>query len=148
MDENRWPRPGPGMVVLFAVVGLIAGILAGLFSPAGSRQGAGQAVGQPPGEASTTTRVPDLPDRFYTVILASIPRSQDRSVAEARAERFRAQGVEDARVLDPERWSSLDHNYWAVSSGVFEDKGDADAHRRELRDRFPNAYRKLVSNES
>jgi SPOR domain len=133
------------MVVLFAVVGLIAGILAGLFSPAGSRQDAGQAVGQPPGEASPTTRVPA---RFFTVVLASIPRSQDRSVAEARAERFRAQGVEDARVLDPERWSSLDHNYWAVSSGVFENKGDADAHRRELGDRFPNAYRKLVSNES
>jgi hypothetical protein len=132
------------MVVLFAVVGLIAGVVAGLLGPAGSPQDAGQAVGQRAGEASTTSRAPD---RFFTVVLASIPRSQDRSVAEARAERFREQGVEDVRVLDPERWSSLRPDFWAVSSGVFEREPDANAHLRELRDRFPKAYPKFVSNE-
>lgn len=137
------------MVVLFAVVGLIAGILAGLFNASGSRQDPGQAVGQP-GDEPTTTQVAALPDRFYTVVLASIPRSRDRSVAEARAERFRDEGVADVGVLDPNRYSSLSHN-WAVYSGIFEAQGDATAHRDELRDRFPDlasAYLKLVTNES
>jgi hypothetical protein len=137
------------MVVLFAVVGLIAGILAGLFNPAGSRQEAGQGV-QRGGDESTTTEVAALPDRFYTVVLASIPRSRDRSVAEARAARFRSEGVTDVGVLDPNRYSSLSDN-WAVYSGVFEAQSDATAHRDELRDRFPDlasAYLKFVRNES
>lgn len=136
------------MVVLFAVVGLIAGILAGLFNSAGSRQDPG-AVG-PPREEPTTTQVAALPDRFYTVVLASIPRSRDRSVAEARAARFRDEGVGEVGVLDPDRYSSLSHN-WAVYSGIFEAQGDATAHRDDLRDRFPDlasAYLKLVTNES
>src|SRR6266496_3170485 len=97
MDESRWPRPGPGMVV----------------------------------------------------VLASIPRSRERSEAEARAETFRNQGVEDVGVLDPEHYSSLNSGYWAIYSGVLKDDRDAAAARRdELRDRFPSAYVKLVRNES
>jgi SPOR domain len=147
MDESRWPRPGPGMVVLLAVVGLIAGILAGLFNPAGSGQGQGQS--QRRGGQSTTTQSPALPDRFYTVVLASIPRSMERSEAEARAEKFRNQGVEDVGVLDPQRYSSLNSGYWAIYSGVFQDdRAAATARRDELHDRFPSAYVKLVRNES
>jgi hypothetical protein len=138
------------MVLLFAVVGLIAGILAGLFSPAGSRQDSAQGVGQRRGNDSTTTQVAALDNRFYTVVLASIPRSRDRSVAEARAEGFRAEGVEDVGVLDPNRYSSLSDN-WAVCSKAFESLRDATAYRDELRARFPDlggAYPKLVTTES
>src|SRR6266516_514569 len=119
MDESRWPRPGPGMVVLLAVVGLIAGILAGLFNPAGSGQDPGQGLSQRRGGQSTTTQSQALPGRFYTVVLA------------------------------PEHYSSLNSGYWAIYSGVFKDDRDAAAARRdELRDRFPSAYVKLVRNES
>jgi hypothetical protein len=134
------------MVLLFAVVGLIGGILAGLFNPAVSRQDPGKGQSQQHADASTTT--PGRPDRFYTVVVASIPRSRDRSEAEARAETYTNQGVEDVSVLDPEDYSSLKPNYWAISSGVFEDQREAAARRDELHDRIPTAYVKLVTNES
>jgi hypothetical protein len=145
MDENRWPRPGLGMVVMFAVVGLIGGILAGLFNPAGSRQHAGQGVSDQRSDGSTTTT--ELPASFYTVVLASIARARDRSEAEARAEAFRAEGVRPVGVLDPRRYRSLSDN-WAVYSGVYEHRRDAEKHRDELRNRGPdlaNAYLKHVT---
>ncbi len=150
MDENRWPRPGPGMVALFAVVGLIAGILAGLFNPAGSQQGPGQGVSESRRDETTTTQVQGLPHSFYTVVLASLQRSRDRSDAEARAAAFRSEGVEDVGVLDPRDYSSLSNN-WAIYSGVFETQREATQHRDDLRGRFPDlagAYVKTVSNQS
>lgn len=138
--------------MLFGVVGLIAGILAGLFNPAGSGQDPTQATGQRRGEVSTTTRVAAaLPDSFWTVIVASIPRSRDRSEAETRAADFRDQGVRDVGVLDPERYSSLNPDYWAVYSGVFDNVDEAVQRRDELRHSFTNlsgAYHKLVTNRS
>lgn len=148
MDENRWPRPGPGMVVIFAVVGLIVGILAGLFNPAGSGRDPGLGVSDRPSDESTTTQAAALPDRFYTVVLASVARSRDRSEAEARAEAFRAEGVADVGVLDPRDYRSLS-NHWAVYSGVFESQRDAVDHRDQLRARYPDlggAYLKSVIN--
>jgi hypothetical protein len=139
------------MVMLFAVVGLIAGILAGLFNPAGSRQDPTQATSQRRGGTSTTTQVATLPDDFWTVVLASIPRSRDRSEAEARAASYREEGVQDVGVLDPQQYSSLNSNYWAVYSGVFQDVDEALRHRDELRDSFPDlskAYHKQVTNQS
>jgi hypothetical protein len=150
MDENRWPRPGPGMVVMFAVVGLIAGILTGLFNPAGSRQDPGQGLSQRT-DAPATTRSDALPERFYTVVLASVARSRDRSEAEARAEEFRGEGIQDVGVLDPERYASLSDGFWAVFSGVFETQGEAADHRDELRASYrnlANAYLKTVNNDS
>jgi len=84
------------------------------------------------------------------VVLASIPRSRERSEAEARAETFRNQGVEDVGVLDPRDYSSLSNN-WAIYSGVFETQREATQHRDDLRGRFPDlagAYVKTVSNQS
>ena len=137
--------------MLFAVVGLIVGILAGLFNAAGPRREPGRAVSDHSIEESTTTSGQALPDRFYTVVLASIRRSTDRSVAEARAEKLRTEGVEDVGVLDPRRYSTLDEDFWAVYSGVFDTQRAAAHHRDELRASFPDldgAYLKLVSGRS
>jgi hypothetical protein len=101
-------------------------------------------------DESTTTRSTELPDSFYTVVLASIARSRDRSEAEARAEAFRAEGVKDVAVLDPRRYRSLS-DHWAVYSGVFDRWREAEDHRDELRDLAPdlaNAYPKHVTTES
>lgn len=150
MDESRWPRPGPGMVAVFAVVGLIVGILAGLYNLGGSRRDPGLGVSERRSEAPTT-QADELPGKFYTVVLASIARSRERSEVEARAEAFRGEGVEDVGVLDPARYSSLADGFWAVYSGVFDTRREAAGHRDELRARFPdlaNAYLKTVAKES
>jgi hypothetical protein len=116
MDENRWPRAGPGLVAVFALLGLIGGILAGLFNPSGAQRSSDRTS-----ETASTAppAVSELPDQFYTVIVASIGVSRGRPAAEARASELRAAGVEDVGVLDPSRYHSLDAHYWAVYSGVF-----------------------------
>jgi hypothetical protein len=136
------------MVALFAVVGLIVGILGGLFNPAGTRQEPAQGISERRTDESMTTRAETLPDAFYTVVLASIARSRDRSEAEARAQKYRAEGVEDVGVLDPRRYSTLAEDFWAVYSGVFDTQRAAAEHRDELRAGFPDldsAYLKFVS---
>jgi hypothetical protein len=150
MDENRWPRPGPGMVLLFGVVGLIGGILVGLFNATGSGAGPGQAASGRRNDGSSTTQADSLPAAFYTVVLASIDRGRPRPEVDARAESFSSQGVDDVNVLDPARWSSLADNFWAICSGVFDTRTGAAEHLRDLRDRFPNlagAYLKTVNNQ-
>jgi SPOR domain len=146
MDEYRWPRPGPLMVVVFALIGLIGGIAAGLLAPAGAQRGspsvANDEVTVPP------TRAPALPDDFYTVILASIGSEQDRSVANQRAAAYRDAGVADAGVLDSSSYSSLTKDYWVVYSGVFSSEQDALDHRDEIRQAHPdlgNCYVKQVT---
>lgn len=139
------------MVLLFGVVGLIGGILIGLFNAAGSGAGPGQAVSERGGVASPTSRADSLPDAFYTVVLASVDRAKSRPEVDARAETFRSEGVDDVKVLDPARYSSLADNFWAICSGVFETQSEAKEHLHDLRDRFPNlasAYLKPVNNGS
>jgi len=138
------------MVLLFGVVGLIGGILVGLFNAAGSSAGPGQGVGERGGVASTASRADSLPDAFYTVVLASVDRARSRPEVDARAETFRSEGVDDVKVLDPARYSSLADNFWAICSGVFDTQGQAADHLRDLRERFPklSPYIKPVNNQS
>jgi hypothetical protein len=149
MDENRWPRPGPGMVAIFAVIGLIGGILAGLFNPSGAQRGPDQAAGDRGQASSTTTST--LPKSFYTVILASIAVGQGRSAADARASAYRDAGVEDVGVLDSSRYHSLSADYWVVYSGVFSTEQEAIDRRDRIRKAHPdlaNCYAKQVTDSS
>ena len=135
------------MVLVFGVVGLIGGILVGLFNPWGSNEGPGQGVGDR-GVESATTREGSLPASFYTVVLASVDRGRPRAEVDARAATYRNQGVDDVKVLDPARWSSLADNFWAICSGVFDTRRQAADHLDALRQRFPSAYLKAVNNQS
>jgi hypothetical protein len=149
MDEDRWPRPGPGMVAVFALIGLIGGILFGLFSPSGAQR-PDQNVSDRTSEASSST-VAALPDNFYTVILASIATSAGRSVAQARADAYRNSGVDNVGVLDSSRYGSLTAHYWVVYSGVFPTWREAIDHRDEIRGAHPdlaNCYAKQVTDRS
>jgi SPOR domain len=136
MDEYRWPRPGPLMVVVFALIGLIGGIAAGLLAPAGAQRGSQQDGGDQ--VAVTENTAPPLPDDFYTVILASIGSEQGRSVANQRAAAYRDAGVADVRVLDSSSYASLTKDYWVVYSGVFSSEQDALNHRDEIRQAHQN----------
>jgi SPOR domain len=146
MDEYRWPRPGPGMVAVFALIGLIGGIAAGLLAPAGAQRGPQQDGGDQ--VAVTESTAPALPDGFYTVILASISSEQDRSVADQRAAAYRDAGVAGVGVLDSSSYTSLTKDYWVVYSGVFPSEQEALDHRDEIRQAHPdlgNCYVKQVT---
>jgi hypothetical protein len=149
MDENGWPRPGPGMVAVFALIGLIGGALAGLLAPSGAQRGSQSAAGDQTTTAPTTT-VAGLPASFYTVILASIPGSEGRQVAEARADTYRNAGIENVGVLDSSRYGSLSDSYWVVYSGVFPSLKDAETQRDQIHGAHPdlNCYAKQVTDQS
>jgi SPOR domain len=127
MYDTRWPRPGPAMAAVAAVLGLVAGAILGLSSP--GAQPRVQAESAPVTSAAPTTRT--LPDNFYTVVLAS---EHDRADALAAQARFRRLGVRDAGVLGRTEFPQLGTAY-AVYSGLFASLEKAEAYEAELEQR-------------
>ena len=123
MYDTRWPRPGPAMAAVAAVLGLVAGAILGLSSP-GS---APKAQASAPPETTVAPTTTTLPDEFETVILGSF---DDRPRAEKRLRLVRSQGVKDAGLLDNQQYEL--GTRWAVYSGVFQTEDEAEAHKEEL----------------
>jgi SPOR domain len=124
MYDTRWPRPGPAMAAVAAVLGLVAGAILGLSSP-GS---APQAQARAPVETTVAPTTTSLPDEFETVVLGSF---NERARADARLALVRRQGVKDAGLLDQEKYQL--GTRWAVYSGVFRSEDEAEAHMEQLR---------------
>ncbi len=123
MYDTRWPRPGPAMAAVAAVLGLVAGVVLGLSSPGSPPQA--QAAG--PVETTVAPTTTTLPERFWTVVLGSF---DERPNAELRLRRVRGRGAKDAGLLDQERYEL--GTRWAVYSGVFKTEEEAEAHMEEL----------------
>jgi hypothetical protein len=124
MYDTRWPRPGPAMAAVAAVLGLVAGIVLGLSSP-GS---APQAEARAPVETTVAPATTTLPEEFETVVLGSF---NERALADARLALVRRQGVKDANLLDQEQYEI--NTRWAVYSGLFQSEDEAEAHLEQLR---------------
>jgi hypothetical protein len=123
MYDTRWPRPGPAMAAVAAVLGLVAGAVLGLSSPGSQPRAQARAPLETTAEPTTTT----LPDRFHTVILGSF---NDRARAQNRLGEVRRQGADDAGLLDQAKWDL--GTKWAVYSGQFETRDQARVHEQEL----------------
>jgi cell division protein FtsN len=123
MYDTRWPRPGPAMAAVAAVLGLVAGIVLGLSSPGSSPRASAAAPTETTVAPTTTT----LPDDFHTVVLGSY---NARSSADDRLRQVRRQGARDAALLDQEEYDL--GTRWAVYSGIFRTREQAEAHRQEL----------------
>jgi hypothetical protein len=123
MYDTRWPRPGPAMAAVAAVLGLVAGAILGLSSPGA----APSAQASAPPETTVAPTTTTLPDEFETVVLGSF---NDRPGAEARLRLVRSQGVKDAGLLDDQQWDL--GTSWAVYSGIFKTEDEAEAHMQEL----------------
>jgi hypothetical protein len=123
MYDTSWPRPGPAMAAVAAVLGLVAGVVLGLSSPGATPS----ARAAPPVETTAAPTTTTLPEAFWTVVLGSF---NDRGFADDRLRLVRRQGVKDAALLDQQ-----DYNLgtrWAVYSGLFRTREEADAHLEEL----------------
>ena len=111
------------MAAVAAVLGLVAGVVLGLSSPTP----APQAEASPPTEATLPPTSSTIPDDFDTVILGSY---DERANADNRLRQVRGLGAEDAALLDQEEWEISTR--WAVYSGRFGSREEAEAHRQEL----------------
>ena len=139
MYDTRWPRPGPAMAAVAAVLGLVAGAILGLSSPGSAPPAQARAPVEPTFAPTSTT----IPEEFHTVVLGSY---NDRARADARLVAVRTMGVEDAGILDIEQY--VLGTAFAVFSGRYETQEEARAHQQELagygipeRDRY---YKKVT----
>jgi hypothetical protein len=123
MYDTRWPRPGPAMAAVAAVLGLVAGIVLGLSSPGAAPRAAARA----PTETTVAPRTTTLPADFHTVVLGSY---NDRGNAEARLREVRGMGVKDAGILDQQEY--VLSTAFAVYSGRYRTQDLARAHLEEL----------------
>jgi hypothetical protein len=123
MYDTRWPRPGPAMAAVAAVLGLVAGTIFGLSSP-GS---APKAQANVPVETTVAPTTTTLPDEFHTVILGSYDL---RAEADARLRQVRTMGVPDTGILDDQQF--VLGKPFAVYSGHYETQDEARAHLQEL----------------
>ncbi|HET7518906.1 MAG TPA: hypothetical protein VFN05_14710, partial [Actinomycetes bacterium] len=97
MYDTRWPRPGPAMAAVAAVLGLVAGAILGLSSPGSAPPAQARAPVEPTFAPTSTT----IPEEFHTVVLGSY---NDRARADARLVAVRTMGVEDAGILDNQQY--------------------------------------------
>jgi cell division septation protein DedD len=123
MYDTRWPRPGPAMAAVAALLGMVAGAILGLSTP-GS---APEAQASAPPETTVAPTTTTLPSEFHTVVLGSFA---DRDGANERLRLVRSQGVKDAGLLDQEQF--VLGTRWAVYSGLFKTEDEAEAHMEQL----------------
>jgi hypothetical protein len=61
----------------------------------------------------------------WTVALASLPQTNGRRAAVARARGARAAGLAQVGVLDSSRYASLHPGYWVVFTGIYASEAEA-----------------------
>ena len=124
MYDTRWPRPGPAMAVVAAVLGLVAGAILGLSSPGA----APTAQASAPPETTVAPTTTTLPEEFHTVVLGSY---DERANADARLREVRGPWGSRTPVSSSRR-STTSRTHYAVYSGHFDTQDEAEAHLEEL----------------
>lgn len=125
--DTRWPHPGPAMVLVAALAGLIGGIVFGLAASAFSGPSS-KASASPPTTARAVSTT--LPDRFFTVQLVSIENTRPRP--DARVAQLRAGGILPLDVLNSSDYNGFTPGFWVIYSGTFTTRAAALAHQRDL----------------
>jgi hypothetical protein len=111
MYDTRWPRPGPAMLAVAVLFGLVIGGVFGFTS--GTSAGTGNGDGGVTG--TTTPPTTTLPASFYTVVVAS---GNQRARLESRRTQLRQQGIPELQVIARSQVPELGTEY-ALISGVF-----------------------------
>jgi SPOR domain len=125
MYDTRWPRPGPAMLAVAVLFGLVIGGVFGFTSgtSAGTNNGNGDGSGT---TAPTVTTI--LPTSFHTVVVAS---GNERAPLEIRLAELRQRGVPQLRVIARSQFPDLQRDY-ALISGVFTSEAAARQRERQL----------------
>ncbi len=82
--------------------------------------------------------------RGWTIVLISLPKTNGRAAAAARAKEARDRGLRRVGILDSSRYASLHPGYYVVFMGVYESDADAASSLRQARAVFGNAYQRAI----
>jgi hypothetical protein len=135
--ETRALRLRIGGLALVALVGAAAAIALAAEGPAAEqiRTATGGSV-TPRGPAvEPRSRLAVWPRRQegWTIVLASIPKSDGRDEAVAVAQQARSRGLGRVGVLDSSRFASLRPGYWMTFTGRYQSEADATGSLRRAR---------------
>src|SRR4029450_5291840 len=109
MYDTRWPRPGPAMLAVAVLFGLVIGGVFGFTS--GTSAGAGSGAGAPPGPTAAPLP-PTLPASFHTAVVAS---GNQRAPLESRRVELRNRGVPELQGIAHSQVPDLQRNYALIS---------------------------------
>jgi SPOR domain len=135
MYDTRWPRPGPAMLAVAVLFGLVIGGVFGFTSDtsAGTGNGDGGAAG-----TTTPTVTTTLPTSFHTVVVGS---GNERAPLESKRAELRQRGVPQLQVIARSQFPDLQRAY-ALISGVFPTEAAARQRERQLQNAgLPSYYR-------
>ncbi len=107
-------------------------------------------VTTPPPPTTTTPKTTTLTtwtlEDGYTLVLASIPRTNGRASAVQIAKRALAHGLPQVGILDSKEFAGLHPGYYVVFSGVYDSNAAASAHISQARTAgFTSPYTRQVT---
>jgi len=82
--------------------------------------------------------------RGWTIVLLSLPQSNGRSAAAAKATEARSGGLRQVGVLDSSRYASLHPGYYVVFTGVYDTEAEAASSLQRAKAVFPSAYQREI----
>jgi hypothetical protein len=82
--------------------------------------------------------------RGWTIVLLSLPQTNGREAANAKATEARKAGLRRVGILDSSRYASLHPGYYVVFQGVYESEADAASSLQRARAVFPAAYQRAI----
>jgi hypothetical protein len=80
----------------------------------------------------------------YTVIVGSFREARGRAPAEARATEARNAGLDQVGILRSSDYSSLEPGWYAVFTGIFDSRSQAESRLSTARATYPTAYLRHV----
>lgn len=81
----------------------------------------------------------------WTIVVASVPKSDGRATAESKAQQAKNKGLPEVGVLDGDQYASITNGYYAVFSGVYDTKSEAQSHLSQAQAQYPDAYARAVN---
>ena len=83
-------------------------------------------------------------ERGWTIVLLSLPQSNGRSAAAAKATEARSGGLRQVGVLDSSRYASLHPGYYVVFTGIYDTEAEAASSLQRAKAVFPTAYQREI----
>jgi hypothetical protein len=114
-------------------------------TPPGSGKNTGQTPTTPPANPNALASWP-AGKSGYTVVLESLPVSNGKAAAVARARAAKAKGLQDVGVLPSSQYSSLHAGYYVVFAGIYGSPAEASSAVAAAHSRgFPDAFQRQVT---